>query len=276
MVFSSSSKVPFNPTVPSVTAPSSSWSRMNSSISQLFYQQPNSNPGKPFDLQISPQNPIVPGQPNFLNIQIYNRNTGKRPSQFQIVHEKPAHIFIVSQDLSDFQHVHPEKVGSGFLQVPVTFKAPGPYKMFIQFTTPEEGEQTLNKPMEIGRATLPPKRMVPDAYLPKQVDGFTYRVSNLPTRQQSMSMFKVDITTKEGIPVHDIQPFLGAAAHGVIISQDTNSFLHTHPMTTALADGKYPSPVTFHTEIKQPGLYKLWVQTMLNDSLHTVDWTFQV
>jgi hypothetical protein len=242
--------------------------------SQTFSNQGNTNPGKPFDVTMTPATPIRLGQPTLFNLQIRNPVTGRIPSHFDIVHEKPAHIIIVSQDLSNFQHVHPEKVLPGFLQVPATFKQPGPYKMFLQFTSPECGEQTLNKPFDMGRATRPFKPLMPDSTQPKLVDGYTYKISGLPTRQHAMGMPKVEVT-KNGVPVTNIEPYLGAGAHGVIIGQNAQSFLHVHPMSKP-QNGFYQSPIQFHTEIKQPGLYKMWVQTQIDGKVRTVDWTFQV
>ncbi len=89
-----------------------------------------------------------------------------------------------------------------------------------------------------------------------------------------MSMFNVDIL-QNGKPVKNIEPFLGAGAHGVIISQNTETFAHTHPMSRP-QNGLYQSPIQFHTTLNQPGLYKIWVQTQIEGKLRTVDWTFEI
>lgn len=240
-----------------------------------LYQSLVSNPGKPFEVQVAAPQALQSGQPGWLDLQIYDPRTGRPPSQLNIVHEKPAHIFIVNQDLSDFQHVHPEAMRPGQLRIPVQFNAPGAYRLFLQFTTPEHGEVTLNKPFQLGTGMAPPARlMMPDAHLPKCVDGYTFRVSGLPTRQQPMAMFHVEVL-KNGVPVGNIQPYLGAGAHGVIISQNGQSFIHTHPMAEP-RNGFYQSPIMFHTRIDQPGLYKMWIQTQIEGRVRTVDWTFQV
>lgn len=243
-------------------------------------QPPVANPSKRFEVQLHAPAPLIPKQPGWLNLQIYDPLTGRPPSSLKIVHEKPAHIFIVNQDFSDFQHVHPEPlrpgeaVQPGLLHIPVNFKAPGQYKLFMQFTTPEHGEHTLSKPFQLGGVAPPLKPMMPDNWQWKTVDGYNFRVTGLPTRQQPMGMFKIDVF-KNGQPVRNIQPFLGAGAHGVILSQDGRSFIHTHPMTEP-KNGLYQSPIGFHTHIDQPGLYKMWIQTQIGGQLRTVDWTFQV
>jgi hypothetical protein len=244
-------------------------------LASLPFSQTNfANIGKPYDLMLIPESPISIGKPICLYIQLYNQQTRLPPSQLQIMHEKPAHVFIVSQDLSDFQHLHPDVMSPGLLRLPIQFNKPGQHKLFIQFKTPEEGEQTLNKPFLLGSVQQSQTLLRPDAHEPKYIDGYKFQVKGLPTQTGSMSMFHIEIS-QNGVPVANIEPFLGAGAHGVIISQDTQSFVHTHP-TSKPVNGLYHSPIMFHTQIDKPGLYKMWIQTQINGQLHTVDWTFPV
>jgi hypothetical protein len=271
----SPSSAPLPSTIPPgypISALGSTW---RPPVSEPLFQLQRSNPGKPFEFNMTPTTPIYLGQPALLDLKLFRSEGGAGPSTFNIVHEKPAHIILVSQDLTDFQHVHPTAVGPGYFQVPVVFNKNGPYKLFIQFTTPEEkGEQTLSKPFEIGRGQVAPKPLVPDSQLPKRVDGYDFRISDLPTRQRPMSMPKVEVT-QNGVPVKNIEPFLGAGAHGVIIGENAKSFMHVHPMSEP-KNGLYSSPIKFHTEIRQPGVYKMWVQTLIDGKVKTVNWTFQV
>ena len=47
----------------------------------------------------------------------------------QIVHEKPMHLLIVSKDLAEFYHVHPEPTADGSYRVQHTFLNGGDYKL---------------------------------------------------------------------------------------------------------------------------------------------------
>ena len=58
----------------------------------------------------------------------------------EIVHEKPLHLMVVSEDLDDFVHIHPTwKIGDRYT-VTHTFSKPGKYRLFAQFTPPGEPE----------------------------------------------------------------------------------------------------------------------------------------
>src|SRR5438445_9958853 len=51
---------------------------------------------------------MEPNKDTQLTFQIEDPATHKPVRDFEIVHEKLYHLFVVSQDLSFFRHVHPE------------------------------------------------------------------------------------------------------------------------------------------------------------------------
>jgi hypothetical protein len=263
------------PSLPfSISAQPDSFALQTRPVSPLPIQPGLSQPAKIFKLSLLPNASYAPiGQAGWLTFQVNRSGTSLAPN-LKIVHEKPAHIFIVTQDLSDFQHVHPEQIEQGRFRIPIHFKAPGLYKLFTQFTTPEDGEQTLSQTFRLGTLSPPLKPVMPDATMEKTIDGITFQVTGLPLYANQKGMFHIG-AFKNGMPVGNIQPYLGAGAHGVILSQDLNSFIHTHPMSKPQND-LYQSPIMFHANIEKPGLYKMWVQTQIDNKIRTVDWTFRV
>src|SRR5262249_52790533 len=59
-----------------------------------------------FDLEmdVTPRAPR-PNEPVRLRFVLFNPKTGRQAKDFQITHEKLFHLFLVSQDLNDFQHI---------------------------------------------------------------------------------------------------------------------------------------------------------------------------
>jgi hypothetical protein len=226
--------------------------------------------------------PILPnqltGQPTRLWFYCRDAKTGQPLEHLTIVHEKPAHMFMVNQDLSQFQHVHPQLVTPGWFSLEASLLPRDNYRVFLQLTTPQGGAQlhqvAFNTGTPIAAKPALSTIMLPDSQRPKTVDGITYTIHQLPTRTGQMAMFTVD-ASKNGQPVKQLQPFLGAAAHGVIISADRQQFAHVHPMDVA-TNGFYASPVMFHTQLEHPGMYKVWVQTQIEGRIRTVDWVFNV
>jgi hypothetical protein len=78
---------------------------------------------------------------------------------------------------------------------------------------------------------------------------------------------------KTGKAVTDLEPYLGAMAHFVLISEDTRSFLHAHPLEEA---GAKVSSVSAHTRFPEAGLYKVWVQLQRRGQVVTVPYVLRV
>src|SRR5204862_7121208 len=52
---------------------------------------------------------VKPGQPATLFFKIHHPGTGEQMKKFEVVHERPYHLFVISQDMAYFQHFHPEE-----------------------------------------------------------------------------------------------------------------------------------------------------------------------
>lgn len=219
--------------------------------------------------------PLVPNKPVQLTFSVKEKESGIPIRNFERVHEKLAHLIVVSKDLSEFQHLHPDVVGAGKLSTKTTFPKGGEYLCFLQFSTPEQHEQTVKETLQVGSGKSTAPDLVPDADKPKLIDGYKFSIMSLPKAVNVATMPMVSIE-KDGKQIANIEPYLGAAGHGVIISEDGQYFLHVHPMSEAATNGKFASPVMFHTVIPKPGLYKMWAQFQIDGKLEVADFTFEV
>ena len=81
-------------------------------------------------------------------------------SQFEIVHEKLMHVFVVSENLEYFAHVHPTLQSDGRFTLPLRFPYGGMYRMLADFypagAVPQLAVSTI---FVAGRAT--PARLTP-------------------------------------------------------------------------------------------------------------------
>lgn len=228
-----------------------------------------------YDWQLDqPQAPYMAGRSITLSWTIRNQASGKPVDAFEKFNTKFSHLVIVSRDLNFFEHIHPDIIGPGRMSVTTILPQEGQYEMFLQFTPKGQEEATVNQPLQIGNVQTPPAQLIPDTDQAKELDGYTFRLSSLPQKANQVAMVQLSIE-KDGNPISGIEPYLGAGGHAVIINQDAGSFLHVHPMSTAI-DGFYRSPLTFHTSVPAPGLYKMWIQTQIQGKVETVDFTFQV
>jgi len=222
----------------------------------------------------------------------------------QIVHEKPMHLLVVSKDLAEFYHIHPEPRPDGAYSVKHTFPNGGEYRMYADFT-PKDSKQVVEQ-IDVnvegpGRADVP---LAADAKFEKSVDGIKVVMEpagNFSAANELMLNFKV-FDAKTNKPARDLQNYLGELAHFVIISEDMKDFVHAHPMSKAEhggetgrgapgdhnADGHThgaekaspeaasASEVSAHTAFPRSGLYKIWAQFQRNGRIITVPFVVDV
>ena len=92
------------------------------------------------ELKTNPEQ-IKAGEKIDLSFTIKNPK-GETVESVQIVHEKPMHLLIVSEDLNEFYHEHPEQQSDKTFKVPFTFKNGGKYKLYADFT-PNAAKQVV-------------------------------------------------------------------------------------------------------------------------------------
>src|SRR5215467_13645776 len=87
-------------------------------------------PGDPFDtreysLEVTASpSAVKSGRPVTLSFTVRHPGTGALITTYELVHEKPYHLFIVSGDMEFFEHVHPVQQHDGQWAVQVTLPKP--------------------------------------------------------------------------------------------------------------------------------------------------------
>ncbi len=226
-------------------------------------------------------------------------NQGVVLKDLQIVHEKLVHLLIVSSDLAEFYHVHPEQQSDGSFKVQHTFPNGGDYRLYADFT-PNASSQVIEQfSVKVKGQEKPAVALIPDQKLEKTVDDLRVLMKpegEIKAGNELMLNFQV-FDSKSGKPVTDLQNYLGALAHFVIISQDMKDFVHAHPMskgdsmegmqmdeskphshdkTTGDAIKTSASEISAHTAFPRAGLYKLWAQFQRNGKVITVPFIVNV
>lgn len=237
-----------------------------------------------------------------LNFTVKDRQ-GAAVKNLQIVHEKPMHLLVVSDDLATFDHVHPEQQADGSFRLGYKFPHGGRFKLYADFT-PQSSAQIVNVfDVNVAGTVRARTPLAADAELKKTVDGLTFDVkAQQPIKAGAGTMLDFYVTdAATGKPVTDLQPYLGAMAHFVVISEDTTKFLHVHAMEgkkteTKGATGKTPDmdhgdmemevkpgsesatqpTVQAHTEFPTAGLYKIWGQFQRGGKVFTVAFVINI
>jgi hypothetical protein len=248
--------------------------------------------GNPFDtreylldFRTSPA-AVRPGVPNRMEFSVRHPGTGKPVESFELVHDKRYHLFVISQDMAVFEHVHPELQANGSWAIDVTLPKAGYYSVISDFVPTGGSPQFLARPVMTagfdGDLLSDGARLVADTVSMKTLDGITaslaYEPSTLLAGQYGHLQFTLtDAGT--GQPVTDLQPYLGAFGHTLIMSEDMRDAVHSHPSPGPDSDvsrGRGGPNVTFEGYLPRPGVYRAWTQFLRNDRLTTFTFTFRV
>ncbi|MCH5586096.1 hypothetical protein MK805_14230 [Shimazuella sp. AN120528] len=207
-------------------------------------------------------------------IQIHVQDEkGKPIERFDTTHEKKLHLIVVSKDLHYFNHIHPELKGKGLFEVTTRFPAGGEYKLFSDFVPTGGTATTKSEWVKVEGKPSASVSIQPDQNWTKSVNGkeITLETDRLQAGKETMLTFMIkDDQTKK--PITNLEQYLGAVGHVVIITKDTNKYLHVHPM-----EEKATGPdAKFMTTFPQRGIYKIWAQFQHEGKVITVPFVVNV
>lgn len=233
--------------------------------------QPSSEQGS-YQVAFTFPSSLVSGKETELSIQITDHN-GLPVNDFEVNHEKLLHLIIVSHDLSYFSHVHPLFVGEGRFSMNSSFPAGGEYKLFADFKPAGGKSTTLGEWVKVEGEPALHAALKADANLVKGVGDkeIELDLSSTRAKEESILTFHIrDAASKAGIT--DLEQYLGAVGHVVILSADTSQYLHVHPL-----DEKATGPeAAFATTFPEAGMYKIWGQFQHRGEVITVPYVIEV
>ena len=192
---------------------------------------------------------------------------------FELNHEKLLHLIVVSEDLSYFSHLHPSYQGNGIFRLPLTFPAGGKYKVFADFKPVGGNSTTVGQWLTVEGTPMKAESIQVDLGRAKEVAGKEIALTPLTLKaneETTLTFSFRDARTKEQIT--DLEPYLGATGHVVILSRDAGHYLHVHPLDEASTGPE----ARFVTSFPQPGIYKIWGQFQHRGKVITVPFVVQV
>jgi hypothetical protein len=186
---------------------------------------------------------------------------------YDVDHDVDLHLIAVRRDLTGFQHVHPELGADGTWRVPLALD-PGAWRLFADFTPSALGENlTLGADLAVPGEYAPAPR--PAESLTAEVDGFTVVLTGeLEAGRESDLILGV---TRAARPVTDLQPYLGAYGHLVVLREGDLAYLHAHPVEEP-GDAAGPE-IRFATTAPSAGSYRLFLDFKHGSVVRTAAFT---
>jgi len=211
---------------------------------------------------------IKPGEDTLLNFKIEEPDNGKTVQDFEVMHEKLYHLFLVSQDMRFFRHIHPEKQPDGTFNLDVKFPHAGLYRVLSDFYPKGGTPQLIASTMMIPGAgfRLEPAKLAPDLKPQKSENLDVELVLDPP---EPLAGFKTLMFFKLK-PNDGIEPYLGAMGHMLAASSDLIDLMHTHPLYVTDPDEGAYKQIQFNLIFPRAGIYRVWVQFQRKGVVNTV------
>lgn len=198
---------------------------------------------------------------------------GQAVEDYAPLHDRELHLIVAQRELTGFWHVHPTRDADGTWSVRLNLPVAGAYRVFTDIAPRALGQTiTLGADLAV-RGDYQPQR-VPSPVRVAAVDGYDVALDgDLVPGEGRM----VTLTVRQGgEPVTDLQPYLAAFGHLVVLRAGDLAYVHVHP-TGAPGDGSSPAgpDITFHTVVPGPGIYRLFLDFKHADVVRTAAFTVQ-
>jgi hypothetical protein len=210
------------------------------------------------------------GSETKLVLQIQD-DDGTPIKKYDLLHEKLVHLILVREGLDEFAHLHPQVDAAGIITTEFVFPKSGTYRLFADHQPKGKppglaaGELVVNGDDKAAAA------LVPNTFNEVAIGEIKAHVAFKAGEPETSVRFHFQ--DADGKSVDDLQPYLGAMGHLVIISADGRDYVHAHPVSEAKTspDGV----VEFAAHFPKPGIYKAWGQFQRDGSVFTVPFVMQ-
>jgi len=220
----------------------------------------------PLDLSITPRKLAV-GQKATLDFVVRDPWKNRPVTNFQIVHEKLFHLFVVSQDMQFFVHDHPRFQPDGNFIYDLAFPKPGMYRVLGDFYPDGATPQLITKTVIVPGAAPAAIKLLRD-YSTKNAENMQVELTTDPPQPISGQKTQIYFRLK---PADGLEKYLGAWAHMLAGSDDLIDLIHTHPI---IADGG--PQVQFSLVFPRARAYRIWVQFQRQGVVNTAHFDIPV
>jgi len=193
---------------------------------------------------------------------------GEAVAAFTPIHERNLHLIVVSRELTTFLHVHPTLEADGTWSIDLPPLAAGSYRAVADFQI--DGGPRLALGIDLAVAGSYRPTQLPEPTPTTITDGYEVALS---TERGDGGEVTAQLTVRrDGEPVTDLEPYLGAMGHLVAIRTGDLAYAHVHPVEDE--GDSVPGVVTFDAELTSAGRYGLFFDFKHNGTVHTASFTF--
>jgi len=188
---------------------------------------------------------------------------GHAVRRFTPNHERDLHLIVVSRELTSYSHLHPTLGGDGTWSVELPAMAAGSYRAVADFVVTDGPALALGVDLSVSGVYRP--TAIEEPLSRAAVDGLEVR---LATDAGSSGQVTVAVSVyRDSKVVSDLEPYLGAFGHLVVMRSGDLAYVHVHPLD--YRDGV----VRFEAMLPSQGRYRLYFDFKTEDVVRTAAFT---
>lgn len=204
------------------------------------------------------------------NFRFVITDPGGHPQRrFTPIHGRDLHLIVVNRELTSYHHVHPVLGPDGTWSIDLPALAAGSYRAVADFEVAGGPRLALGTDLGVAGAYAPGR--LDDLPARTTVDG--YDVTLAATSGRGGVVAATLVVRRNGRPVTDLQPYLGARGHLVAMRAGDLAYAHVHPMTAGGGDVA-GGTVRFDATLAAAGRYALFFDFKRAGTVRTAAFTF--
>ncbi|WP_155059654.1 hypothetical protein [Streptomyces blattellae] len=209
---------------------------------------------------------VTAGKRTELRFQIRDAD-GDAVTAYGREHDKELHLIVASRDLITYRHLHPTRATDGTWSIPVELPRAGDYRVFADFTPATKGAENLTLGADLAAAGPYRPKQLPAPSDTATADGYEVELTG-GLRPGAAQELKLTVS-RNGRPVTDLQPYLGAYGHLVALRSGDLAYLHVHPGGSTKAG----PDISFTATAPSSGTYRLFLDFKHEGTVHTAAFT---
>ncbi|HWL35514.1 MAG TPA: heavy metal translocating P-type ATPase [Frankiaceae bacterium] len=220
-------------------------------------------------VQLDVPDSVRPGVPVRVTATVVDADTGEPIEDVTRSHDAWMHVIATRDDLGTFAHVHPHPTGrAGQFAVDITFPTAGRYIVNTEFRQQGRMSDVHQRQYVTVHGDAPAPVVLTESPREAVVDGVRVELGGDAIVGERSDLHFAFSNASTGEPIDDLQPFLAAAGHVVVMRADGVTFAHEHAEVEdsrgrtvfAMPGTTFGPELDVHAQFDTAGVYRLWGQ----------------